>query len=119
MRTRFKPKRNSPGIVSKQNLCLSVFQYAVDPLRATAMQVLNYAEPNFCKIFRDLDLVVVQFAGLSCGAPQLINHVLHKCVPQPFPLYIYSRCRCRLYQPACIPSLEGARMRLSSMVPLV
>lgn len=44
------------------------------------MQVLNYAEPNFCKIFRDLDLVAVQFAGLSCGASQLVNHVLHKCV---------------------------------------
>ena len=45
-----------------------------------AWQVLNYAEPNFCKIFRDLDLVAVQFAGLSCGAPELVNHVLHKCV---------------------------------------
>lgn len=42
--------------------------------------MLNYAEPNFCKIFRDLDLVAVQFAGLSCGGPQLVNHVLHKCV---------------------------------------
>ncbi|CAB1102462.1 unnamed protein product [Ectocarpus sp. CCAP 1310/34] len=41
-------------------------------------QVLNYAEPSFCKIFRDLDLTAVQFAALSCGASQLVNHVLHR-----------------------------------------
>ncbi|CAM9965233.1 unnamed protein product, partial [Laminaria digitata] len=41
-------------------------------------QVLNYAEPSFCKIFRDLDLVLLQFAGLSSGASQIVNHVLHK-----------------------------------------
>ncbi|CAM9995849.1 unnamed protein product, partial [Sphacelaria rigidula] len=41
-------------------------------------QVLNYAEPPYYKLFRDLDLVLLQFAGLSCGAQQLINHVLHR-----------------------------------------
>lgn len=45
-------------------------------------QVLNYAEPNrTCKFFRDLDLTLLQFVALSCGAQQLVNHILHKCAP--------------------------------------
>ena len=42
--------------------------------------MLNYSEPNFCKNFRDLDLILLQFAGLACGANQLLNHVLHRWV---------------------------------------
>ncbi|CAM9510809.1 unnamed protein product, partial [Ectocarpus sp. 8 AP-2014] len=53
-------------------------------------QVLNYAEPSFCKIFRDLDLTTVQFAALSCGASQLVNHVLHRF--QCFFFWILDEC---------------------------
>ncbi|CAM9757422.1 unnamed protein product, partial [Ectocarpus sp. 13 AM-2016] len=53
-------------------------------------QVLNYAEPSFCKIFRDLDLAAVQFAALSCGASQLVNHVLHRF--QCFFFWISDEC---------------------------
>ncbi|CAN0188705.1 unnamed protein product, partial [Discosporangium mesarthrocarpum] len=39
---------------------------------------LNYAEPPYCKFFRDLDLLMVQFCALSSGPTWLVNHVLHR-----------------------------------------
>lgn len=30
-------------------------------------QMVNYAEPPFCKMFRDMDLLLLQFAGQLNG----------------------------------------------------
>ncbi|CAM9397496.1 unnamed protein product [Chrysoparadoxa australica] len=41
-------------------------------------QVLNYSEPPFCRMFRDLDLMALQFGALSYGPQGTVNHVLHR-----------------------------------------
>jgi len=41
-------------------------------------QVMNYAEPPYCKMFRDYDLLLVQFFGLAYGASEMINHLMHR-----------------------------------------
>lgn len=39
-------------------------------------QLMNYVEPPFCKMFRDLDLLIVQFIGVKLGAALLVRQLL-------------------------------------------
>ncbi len=41
-------------------------------------QVMNYQELPFCRVFRDLDVLAVQVAGVICSARLLVNHILHR-----------------------------------------
>jgi hypothetical protein len=41
-------------------------------------QVLNYAEPPFCRALRDADILLVQFAALGCGTGSMITLLLHR-----------------------------------------
>jgi hypothetical protein len=41
-------------------------------------QLLNYAEPPFCRMFRDLDLLAVQVASLAYGSRLLVDHILQR-----------------------------------------
>ena len=41
-------------------------------------QVLNYAEPPFCRALRDADILLVQFATLGRGTGCMITLLLHR-----------------------------------------
>ena len=41
-------------------------------------QLMNYSEPPFCKIFRDLDLLLVQIVSLAYGADNVVEHCLRR-----------------------------------------
>lgn len=41
-------------------------------------QMLNYSEAPFCKVFKDLDLLILQFCSLSYGVEKLVNHIMYR-----------------------------------------
>lgn len=41
-------------------------------------QLLNYADVPFCRVFRDLDLLLVQFFAVKYGTNCLLNHIFHR-----------------------------------------
>mmetsp|Transcript_14235 Transcript_14235/g.21295 ORF Transcript_14235/g.21295 Transcript_14235/m.21295 type:complete len:1890 (-) Transcript_14235:130-5799(-) len=41
-------------------------------------QILNYAEPPFCRIFKDLDILLIQFLATVYGSNRLFNHIIHR-----------------------------------------
>ncbi len=47
-------------------------------------QLLNYSEPPFCRIFRDLDILFLQFFTSSYGPRKLLNHLAHAFSVHPF-----------------------------------
>lgn len=41
-------------------------------------QLLNYADMPFCRFSRDLDILLVQFAGTLYGADRFLAHIFHR-----------------------------------------
>ena len=41
-------------------------------------QLLNYMDVPYCKVFRDLDILLLQFCYMQCGVRLLINHILKR-----------------------------------------
>ena len=41
-------------------------------------QLLNYADPPFCRSFRDLDLMLIQFMSTVTHSNYLLNHILNR-----------------------------------------
>ena len=41
-------------------------------------QLLNYLDIPYCKVFRDLDVLMMQFCERTYGATRLICHILHR-----------------------------------------
>jgi len=41
-------------------------------------QILNYSEPPFCRIFKDLDILLIQLCAGGYGINRLINHIIHR-----------------------------------------
>ena len=44
-------------------------------------QLFNYIDMPYCKVFRDLDILIIQFCAMSYGTRQLIAHIFERyCV---------------------------------------
>ena len=41
-------------------------------------QMMNYSDPPFCKVFKDLDMLMIQFCSLAYGVEKTVVHIIYR-----------------------------------------